>query len=168
MKKSEFISCFKDLSKEDKLEIFVILAEDLKDSHDVSVEEIFQKKEIFIPIGAFNNGKLSCLENTVKYLKENLGLKFSAISKLLNRSNKTIWTTYSNASKKLPSSFPDLSKKEMVPISIISDRALSTFEGIVVFLKKKGHSNHEIALMMQRDDCTIWSIYDRAKKKLQK
>ncbi|MEK6943013.1 MAG: hypothetical protein AABX00_03050 [Nanoarchaeota archaeon] len=168
MEKQEFVANFKDLSKEDKLEVIAAFVENLKNSHDISAEEILQKKEIFIPIGIFNNDKLSCLENTVKYLKENLNLKFSRIAKLLNRSGKTIWTTYSNASKKFPGSFSDLSRNEMIPVSIISDRNLSTFESIVAFLKSKNHSNHEIAVMMQRDDRTIWSIYDRAKKKMKK
>src|SRR3989338_2647135 len=110
MEKSAFISSFKDLSKEDKIQLISGLAEDLKKMHDVSIEEILQKKELFIPIGVFNNNKLSCLENIVKYLKENLNLKFSKIAKLLNRSSKTIWATYSNASKKLPSSFSDQSR----------------------------------------------------------
>ncbi|HLC50430.1 MAG TPA: hypothetical protein VJI97_03300 [Candidatus Nanoarchaeia archaeon] len=168
MEKQELISNFKDLSKEDKLGIIAIFVEELKHSHDISAEEILQKKEIFIPIGIFNNDKLSCLENTVKYLKENSNLKFSKIAKLLNRSSKTIWSTYSNASKKFPGHFSDLSRNEIIPVSVISNRKLSTFEGIVAFLKSKNHSNHEIAVMMQRDDRTIWSIYDRAKKKNKK
>ena len=58
-------------------------------------------------------------------------------------------------------------KKEMkIPISIFSTRKLTTFESLVMYMKDEvGHTYHEIAVMLQRDDRTIWSTYKRAVKK---
>mgnify|MGYP001589047015 CR=1 FL=1 len=159
------ISKFKDLSKEDKIELISYFINELKRIHDVTEQEILGKKEISIPIGVFDNDVLSSLEAIVKYLKEDLKLKFSKIGKLLNRSNKTIWATYHKAAKKMPSSFGAISREIMIPVSAISNRSYSTLESVVRFIKDLDYSNHEVALMLHLDDRTIWTIYDRVKKK---
>jgi len=65
-------------------------------------------------------------------------------------------------------------KKEMfnrknaleIPSYIFTDRTLKPLEAIVEFLKeKKKLSYHEIALLLNRNDRTIWTVYDRSKKK---
>ena len=63
--KDIIISKFKDLSKEDKLEIVSNFIDDLKNFHQVSEREIFHSKEISIPIGVFSNDCLSSLEAIV-------------------------------------------------------------------------------------------------------
>ena len=108
---------------------------------------------------------MGSLEAIVKYLREGCKLKFSRIAKLLNRSNKTIWATYHNASRKMPSPFENLSLEAEIPVSAISDRSFSTLESVVGFIKGKGYSNHEVAAMLHRDDRTIWAVYDSVKKK---
>ena len=159
------ISRFKDLSKEDKIGLISYFIDELKRVHDVSAKDIFGKKEILIPVGVFANDELSSLEAIVKYLKENLKLRFSKIGKLLNRSNKTIWATYHNAVKKMPSSFGNISTDILIPASAISNRSFSTLESVVGFIKDLDYSNHEVALMLHLDDRTIWTIYDRVKRK---
>ena len=52
-----------------------------------------------IPLSAFTK-ELSILESVVKYLKENCKYKYSQIAKILNRDDRTIWTTYNNAKNK--------------------------------------------------------------------
>ena len=159
------ISKFNDLSKEDKIELVSYFINELKRLHDVSEQEILGKKEISIPVGVFSNDELSSLEAIVKYLKEELKLKFSRIGKLLNRSNKTIWATYHKAVKKMPSSFGAVSQEIMIPASAISNRSFSTLESVVGFIKDLDYSNHEVAIMLHLDDRTIWTVYDRVKKK---
>src|SRR3989338_1567701 len=100
---AEIISIFKDLSKEGKIELVSNFVDELKRLHGVSEQEIFAGREASIPVGVFANDSLGSLEAIVKYLKENSKLKFSKIAKLLNRSSKTIWATYHNAVKKMPS-----------------------------------------------------------------
>lgn len=161
---NRIISKFSDLSKEDKIALISHLLDEIKRIHDVSGQEII-KKEACIPVGVFGNDSLSSLEAIVKYLKEELKLKFSKIGKLLNRSSKTIWATYHKAAKKMPSSFGSISKEILIPVSAISNRSYSTLESVVGFIKDLDYSNHEVALMLHLDDSTIWTIYDRVKKK---
>ncbi len=157
------ISKFNDLSKEDKIALISHFIDELKRMHDVYGRE--SKKEACIPVGVFGNDYLSSLEAIVKYLKDDLKLKFSKIGKLLNRSSKTIWATYHKAAKKMPSSFGAISREIMIPVSAISNRSYSTLESVVGFIKDLDYSNHEVALMLHLDDRTIWTIYDRVKKK---
>jgi len=154
---------FKDLPKNDKLELISYFIDELK--NDFANQDNFGKKEISIPAGVFSNDALSSLEAIVKYLRENAELRFSNISKLLNRSNKTIWATYHNANKKMPSSFGKVSRDFIMPVSVFADRSFSTLECVVKFLKDHGCTNHEVALMLHLDDRTIWTVYDKVKKK---
>ena len=158
-------SKFKDLSKDNKVELVSHFINELKRIHGVSEQEILGKKEVSIPVGVFGNDVLSSLEAIVKYLKEELKIKFSKIARLLNRSNKTIWATYHNASKKMPSSFGAVSRDILIPASAISNRSFSTLESVVGFIKDLDYSNHEVALMLHLDDRTIWTVYGRVKKK---
>jgi len=56
-----------------------------------------------IPIdaGIFSDRKLSVFEHLVAYLKETKGISVADISKIVNRSNGTVWATYHNAKVKL-------------------------------------------------------------------
>ncbi|MBI2658153.1 hypothetical protein HYX08_05665 [Candidatus Woesearchaeota archaeon] len=162
---SKAISKFKDLSKEGKIELISHFISELKKLHDVTEQEILGKKEACIPVGVFGSDSLSSLEAIVKYLREDLKIKFSRIGKMLNRSNKTIWATYHNAAKKMPSSFCLASSDVAIPVSALADRSYSTLESVVGFIKGLDYSNHEVALMLHLDDRTIWTVYDRVKKK---
>jgi len=53
-----------------------------------------------------------------------------------------------------------------IPTLIFRDRKLSVLEAMVEYLKdEKQLSYHEIAVLLNRDDRTIWTCYSRAKKK---
>ena len=162
---SNIISKFKDLSKEEKIELVSYLINELKKLHEVGEQEIFGKKEMYIPVGIFANDVLGSLEAIVKYLKEGLKLRFSKIAVLLNRNNKTIWATYHKASKKMPLPFGDISRDIIIPVLTFANRSFSTLENVVAYLKDLDYSNHEVALMLHLDDRTIWTIFDKVKKK---
>lgn len=54
-----------------------------------------------------------------------------------------------------------------IPVGVLSDRRLGALESITVFLKdKKQLSYHEIAVLLKRNDRTIWATYNNAKRKL--
>ena len=159
------ISDFNNFSKEDKLQLISSFIGELKRIHGITEEEILGKDKISIPVGIFATDALSSLEAIVKYLKEECDLRLSKIAKILNRSSKTIWSTYHNAAKKMPLGFGAVSRKIMIPISAISNRSFSTLESIVGFVKELGYTNHEVALMLRLDDRTIWCVYDKVKKK---
>jgi hypothetical protein len=56
-----------------------------------------------------------------------------------------------------------------IPVSVLSDRSVATLEAVVEYLKEVlGLSYHEIAVLLNRDDRTVWTCYQRAKKKRSK
>jgi len=53
-----------------------------------------------------------------------------------------------------------------IPVSVLSDRRVATLEAIVEYMKDVLKlSYHEIAVELKRNDRTIWTVYQRAKKK---
>ena len=59
------------------------------------------KDHLDIPLEVISNRKLSVLESIVFYLKEEKHLSYRKIASLLNRDDRTIWTCYSRAKKKI-------------------------------------------------------------------
>ena len=124
------------------------------------------KEEVNIPISVFKNDKLSCLETIVKYLRENKLLAFKQIGSLTNRNEVALAVTCSNARKKLEAKFAEEISPYAIPVSILKDRNLSVLENVVSYLKDTfGLTYHSIAVLLNRDDRTIWTVYQRARKK---
>ena len=119
------------------------------------------KQHLPIPISIFKNS--SPLESLVKYLKDNLNLSLSEISRLLNRDQRTIWLTYSNASKKIKEL--DFSSKITVPLNYFAERELSVLENAVDYLIDLNFSISKISILLNRNYKTIWTIYSRIKEK---
>ena len=56
-----------------------------------------------------------------------------------------------------------------IPTAIFQDRDLSVLEAMAEYLReKKGMRYSEIAKLLNRDDRTIWTAYQRAKAKRKK
>jgi hypothetical protein len=124
------------------------------------------KEEVKVPISVFKNDQLSALETIVKYLRENLLLSFKQIASLTNRNEVALAVSYRNARKKLSAKFPEEISPYFIPVSILQDRNLSVLENIVSYLKDTFDlAYHKIALLLNRNDRTIWTVYQRAKKK---
>ena len=122
------------------------------------------KKELLIPDCIFTK-ELSVFQSIVKYLKENCKLKNKDIATLLHKSQESIWQAY-NYSKIIPSKFKIVSSEHYIPLSDL-DFSLTILESVVVYLKEKWLLNyHKIAILLKRDDRTIWTVYQRAKKKI--
>jgi predicted DNA-binding protein (UPF0251 family) len=133
----------------------------------IKVTKAKAEEEVSVPISVFKNDKLSSLENIVKYLRENLLLTFRQIAELTNRNQIALAVTYRNARKKLEAKFviEEISPYQ-IPVSILKDRNISVLENIAVYLKDTfGLTYHKIAVLLNRDDRTIWTVYQRAKKK---
>ena len=139
------------------------------------LEEVYRFKlvekpeEILIPVSVFNNDYLSALETIVKYLHENKGLKLVEIAKLLNRDQRAVGVTYRFARRKLKSVLRAPVTKYSLPLSVIADKRLSVLESIVYYLKETyALSYHRIAVLLRRNDRTVWTVYHRALRKLKK
>jgi len=156
------------ISKKELIEQFFSIKELLK-TKGITPDELLriekQRKEL-VPVNIFNNNKLSALESIVKYLKENINLSNKEIARLLNRDSRTIWSTNHNAAKKLPEQFILQESEIHIPLSLLRERKLSVLETIVVHLKEEyGLTHHNIAVLLRRNDRTVWTVYNRAKKK---
>ena len=58
-------------------------------------------------------------------------------------------------------------KEEYIPLSIFSNDKLSSLENITKFLKEnRGKNFSQIGQLLSRDPRTIWTTYEKAKKKL--
>ena len=124
-------------------------------------------EEISIPVSVFDNDYLSALEAITKYLHENKGLRFSEVAKLISRDQRAIGVTYRFARKKMKIMLKAPLIKYSLPLSIIADKRLSVLESIVYYLRKTyALSYHEIAVLLRRNDRTVWTVYQRALKKL--
>lgn len=67
--------------------------------------------------------------------------------------------------KDRPISFSPYSELK-IPSSIFLDRDVCILEAVIEYLKDKvGMTYHEIAVLLERDDRTIWTSYSRVKKK---
>jgi len=152
--------------QDEDVEIFRILLNRLKRRYSISSTELLNltQEDISIPSSIFTN-KLSPLESIVKYLRENLELDYNRIAELLNRNRKTVWQAYKNAAKKLQIKFEVEETEYNIPVSVFKDR-LSVLETIVVHLKDQYRlSYRQIAQLLKRNERTVWTVYQRARRK---
>src|SRR3989344_6399164 len=139
----------------------------IKEKYNFSDEDLnrFIEEEIFFPISIINK-KLTVLESVVKYLKEEKGLSLNKISKVVNRDERNVWHIYHEAKKKFPQKFAAEKTSIKIPISVIANIKLSALENIVCYIKENlDFSYHNIALLIKRNDRTVWTVYNRAKNK---
>ena len=151
----------------DRFAEFLETSKKLYNLSEKDVVNLVKNKKSFlsIPVSIFRN-KLSPLEAIAFYLK-GLGHSLKEISVLLNRSNKTIWTTYDNALKKNVK--PEISYEVFIPLFIVSNRRLSTLENICAYMKDElSLSLSRISRLLGKNKNTIWTAYHRAKKKCMK
>jgi hypothetical protein len=128
-------------------------------------EQILLPAELSVPALIFNE-KLTPLESVVKFLKQEKNLSFKKISELIKRDQRNVWHIYSSSIKKYPEKFVIKETKFWIPVSIFSDSRLSALESLVSHLKDKLNlSYHEIAVLLSRNDRTIWTVYSRSRKK---
>ena len=130
------------------------------------VLSIVQSRKDGIPLSIFND-KLGALESIVKYMREDLCLPYSAIASLLGKNEGPIGVTYRRTAKKLPGKL-DTGSEMLLPFSVLENKRLSVLESISTHLAASGKDWHEIAKIMHRHDKTIWTVLDRARKKIRK
>ena len=133
---------------------------------DISQSEAITWPTIDIPICIFKQSLLSGLEVICKFLKEELSLSFRDIALLLNRNERTIWHAYSSSVKKSPEKLTLDHSPIAFPTLIIANRSLSVLESICEYLKDFHQLRYcQIAPLLSRNERTVWTVYNRAKKK---
>ena len=136
----------------------------LREEEVQPVKEGVQDSEV-VPVSIFND-VLSPLEAIVKYLKEVRGMRLVEIAKLTGRDQRAIGVTYRAAIKKMPEAYVVGTSEYMIPVHVLQDKKLTVSEHIVKQLKEVFKLNyHEVAVLMKRNDRTVWTLYNRAIKK---
>src|SRR3989344_7595344 len=121
--------------------------------------------EIFLPVSIFTNGA-SGLEAISLYLRESLSFRYCTIAELLNRDDRTIWGAYSGSKQKIKDNLPVSDASVNVPVSIFKDRSLSVLEALAEYMKDQLNMRYcKIAMLLNKDQRTIWTVYKRAKRK---
>lgn len=166
VKKGGFVqkgSFFKD--SDSRVDQFRLLYQELSQKYGKDALSLLNRQEVYVPVSIFLK-ELSGLELLVKFLRENLSYTNKDIALLLNRSEKTIWQAYSHGQKKYSSSLHYDQQSLLVPVSIFRERKLSILETIVSYLKYHFNLTYaEIALLLHRDQRTIWTVFKRGEAK---
>jgi DNA-directed RNA polymerase specialized sigma24 family protein len=129
------------------------------------LESLFERKETIIPIEIFTK-ELGVLESLVKYMKENLNLRYKEIAELTARDERTIWTAYNKSRKKMKNSLDIRKSTPSIGIEKLVNEKLTFLESAIVYLKEKGIKYSEIAKLLSRDQRNIRAIHLRANYKL--
>jgi len=159
----------KELKKDRNFQAISLLLENFKQENNLDTKDILElmdekEEELSIPVTAFSN-KLGSLEVVVRYLKDYKKKTYHEIAVLLNRDDRTIWSSYNNSLKKQEGKLNVKEAEVNLPVSIFKDRRYSVLESIVVFLKNKEISFNKVAGLLSRNYQTIYTTYRRVKIK---
>lgn len=123
-----------------------------------------EQYEILIPTSIFLDRRISILEALSEYLKEKYKLRYVEIAKLTNRDPRNIRTAYLRTKNKRTDR-KVFENHAFFPLKIVKDRTKPIFESIIYYLRKQGASNKALAIIFNRSEKTISTIYNRAKKR---
>ncbi len=178
-KKDNLLESNNNLMELDSENILDILDRKLKEKYDLGLNDILEiakkrtvkreagkeiKKDVKIPIEVFNQ-KIGAAESICKYLKENKGMKFNEISRIVGRDQRTVWNNYRNAHKKMNEEIKVSEKTKYIPMKVFSNNKLSMLESVIYYLREERYRNIEIAQMLGKDTRNVWTIWNRARKK---
>ncbi|MBU1204523.1 MAG: hypothetical protein KKE93_01305 [Nanoarchaeota archaeon] len=158
------ILTFNDLIQFEKVKELLL---PIKKKYKINLNELLTiiKEQVFFPVSVLNK-KLTILESVVKYLKEEKEFSLRKISEVIGRDERNIWHIYNRTKEKYPKKFVIKKTEFWIPVNIFSKTKLSALEAIVSYLKEEfSLTYHEIAILLKRDDRTIWTVYQRAEKK---
>ena len=122
--------------------------------------EDYLDDEVLIPVSVFSKN-LSPLETVVKYLRENKRKPLSKIAKLLQRASSNIYNAYKKAKNKHPSALVMGPVDYYIPLSVLRKKG-TVLENVVIYLKQDLNFR-EIGKLLQRNERTIWTVYNRKK-----
>jgi len=161
---------FHELSQEElkDMEKAKLLLHNVREQYGLTFDVLVNmlEQELSFPVSILNK-KLTILESVVKHLKEDRNLKLRNIAGVLGRDERNIWHIYNKAAGKYPEIISPAKTKYRIPVSVLSKTKLSALEAVAVYLKDEfSLTYHETAALLKRDDRTICTVYQRAKKKM--
>ena len=124
-----------------------------------------ESTSIMIPTTIFLDRNVAILEAIVEYLKEHYELTYADIGRLMNREQRNIRTVYLRAKTKRLRRPVLATEQHSFPLSVVTDRHVSIFEGIIKYLREHNHTNKELAELFARSTKTISTVCNRALRK---
>ncbi|RME78384.1 hypothetical protein D6774_01315 [Candidatus Woesearchaeota archaeon] len=123
-----------------------------------------EEGEQTVPLAAFAS-ELSPSEGLCKYLKDHYDLTYAQIAALLNRDDRSIWTSINRAEKKHPGPFnPDSDIR--IPVKIFADRSHSILEHVIIYLQEHfGYTIYKIAKLLNKKPSALYAIAKRGHAK---
>lgn len=157
------------LPKNDIISVHNKVTKFLEDKYGLSHADIeaMGDSKYFIPITVFST-TLSPSEAITKFLKDSYQLHFSDIATILHKETSSIWSSYKRAGAKIGKDFKFEDSKIKVPANAFSHN-ISVLEALVVYLKDvKGMKIAKLSEMLKKSKSTLWTAYNRGRKKLGK
>ena len=151
--------------RKDLVQAVLQLVETLSLEEKSQVLSSLQKEKLNVPVSIFTSN-LSALQAIVVYSKDHLHKSITQISKLLNRKQTTISTTYYKAKRKLRKELPINSSGIDIPLSTFSNRNFAVLELLITYLHEVEHlSFAEISRVLNKAYSTIKTTHSRYLKK---
>lgn len=144
---------------------FLKLMKDQGMSFD-QLSQLYHAEEASVPVEIFAK-KLSPSEAVCKFLKENRKKSFHEIAVLLDRDDRSVWTSYHRALQKQKSLFIISQPSPSIPLSVLANRKFSFLESIILHLSRS-LKPMAIARVLNRAAPIIYTVLGRARKKEEK
>jgi len=123
-----------------------------------------EEGEKAIPIAAFSSD-LSPAEALCKYLKDYYKLSYAEIGLLLQRDDRSVWTSVNRAERKVSTLFTPQSDIK-IPVSVFADRSHSILEHVIVYLQEHyDYTIYRIAKMLNKTPAALYAVAKRGKEK---
>ena len=146
------------------------LFKDFLSAHNLKEEDVLnaikeKRQSEDVPLCVLKSKRLGILESVVKYYRE-IGFSYDKIATMLNRNRGSIVCSYNAAVKKYSKRFAVEDCPVLIPYSIFKDRKYGVLEALSMYMKDMLKMNYsEIARALDRNPRTIWTAYNRARKK---
>lgn len=127
-----------------------------------------EDRVVLVPSSIFCERTLSFSEALVEYLWIEYRMKPSEIGRRLSMDRRNVWTIMERGSRKRAASKRDatIPGHIFIPVDIFADRRFSVLETMTAYLKEEVLMDTKtIAVLLNRSITTIWTSYNRMKKK---
>ncbi|MDO8643051.1 MAG: hypothetical protein Q7R76_05750 [Candidatus Woesearchaeota archaeon] len=127
------------------------------------LSQLYNAEETSVPVEIFAK-KLSPSEAVCKFLKENRNKSFHEIAVLLQRDDRSVWTSYTRAVHKQKSLFIISQPSPTIPLSVLANRQFSFLESVILHLAQT-MKPMAIARLLHRSAPIIYTVLSRARQK---
>lgn len=127
------------------------------------LSQLYNAEETSVPVEIFAK-KLSPSEAVCKFLKENRKKSFHEIGQILNRDDRSVWTSYHRAVRKQKSSLVITHPSPLIPLSVLANRDFSFLESVILHLS---HTMKPMAIarLLHRSAPIIYTVLSRVRAK---